>query len=61
MEKRLTRSKTDRRLGGVCGGLGQYFGVDPTLIRLVFALSFVFAGTGLLVYLILWIVVPEEA
>ncbi|HEY4687774.1 MAG TPA: PspC domain-containing protein [Anaerolineae bacterium] len=60
MEKRLTRSKTDRRLGGVCGGLGQYFSVDPTLIRLVFVLAFVFGGTGLLLYLILWIVIPEE-
>jgi phage shock protein PspC (stress-responsive transcriptional regulator) len=60
MQKRLTRSRTDRRIGGVCGGLGKYFEVDPTLIRLAFALAFVFAGTGLLLYLILWIVLPLE-
>ncbi len=60
MQKRLTRSRTDRRIGGVCGGLGKYFEVDPTLIRLAFALTFVFAGTGLLLYLILWIVLPLE-
>lgn len=60
MEKRLYRSRTDRMLGGVCGGLGAYFGVDPTLVRLVFALLFVFGGSGFLLYLILWIVLPEE-
>ncbi|HLF28050.1 MAG TPA: PspC domain-containing protein [Anaerolineae bacterium] len=59
MPKRLTRSKTDRRLAGVCGGLGEYFDVDPTLIRLVFVLALVFAGTGPLLYLILWVVLPE--
>ncbi|HLF28051.1 MAG TPA: PspC domain-containing protein [Anaerolineae bacterium] len=60
MEKRLYRSRTDRMLGGVCGGLGRYFGVDPSLIRLVFVLLFVFGGSGFLLYLILWIVLPEE-
>ena len=60
MEKRLYRSRTDRMLGGVCGGLAAYFGVDPTLVRLVFALLLVFGGSGFLLYLILWIVVPEE-
>ena len=60
MNKRLYRSRTDRMLGSVCGGLGAYFGVDPTLVRLVFALLFVFGGSGFLLYLILWIVLPEE-
>ena len=60
MEKRLYRSRTDRMIGGVCGGLGAYFGVDPTLIRLVFVLLLVFGGSGFLLYLILWIVLPEE-
>jgi len=60
MNKRLYRSRTDRMLGGVCAGLGAYFGVDPTLVRLVFALLFVFGGSGFLLYLILWIVLPEE-
>jgi phage shock protein C len=48
-------------IGGVCGGLARYFGVDPSLIRLAFALAFVFGGSGLLLYLILWIVLPAEA
>jgi len=60
MEKRLYRSRTDRMIGGVCGGLGTYFGVDPSLIRLAFVLLFVFGGSGFLLYLILWIVLPEE-
>ncbi|HEY4687773.1 MAG TPA: PspC domain-containing protein [Anaerolineae bacterium] len=60
MEKRLYRSRTDRMIGGVCGGLGKYFGVDPSLVRLAFVLLFVFGGSGFLLYLILWIVLPEE-
>lgn len=60
MEKRLIRSRTDRMIGGVCGGLGNYFSVDPTLIRLAFVLLFVFGGSGFLLYLILWIVLPDE-
>ena len=60
MEKRLFRSRTDRMLGGVCGGLGNYFSVDPSLMRLAFVLLFVFGGSGFLLYLILWIVLPEE-
>jgi len=60
VEKRLYRSRTDRMLGGVCSGLGAYFGVDPSLVRLVFVLLFIFGGSGFLLYLILWIVLPEE-
>ncbi len=60
MEKRLYRSRTDRMIGGVCGGLGNYFGIDPSLVRLVFVLLLVFGGSGFLLYLILWIVLPEE-
>lgn len=60
MEKRLYRSRSDRMIGGVCGGLGNYFAIDPTLVRLVFVLLFVFGGSGFLLYLILWIVLPEE-
>jgi phage shock protein PspC (stress-responsive transcriptional regulator) len=47
-------------IGGVCGGLGNYFGIDPSLVRLAFVLLFVFGGSGFLLYLILWIVLPEE-
>ncbi len=59
--KRLTRSKTKRMVGGVAGGVAEYFGIDPTIVRLIWAL-FVFAyGTGLLAYILAWIIVPEEA
>ncbi len=59
--KKLYRSNTDKMIAGVCGGLGQYFGVDPTLIRLIFALLVVFGvGSGILLYLILAIGMPLE-
>jgi phage shock protein C len=58
--KRLYRSKTDRQLSGVCGGLAQYFGVDSTLVRLVFLLMLIFGGSGFIIYIIMAIVVPEE-
>jgi phage shock protein PspC (stress-responsive transcriptional regulator) len=47
-------------IAGVCGGLGQYFSVDSTIVRLVFLLLLIFGGAGFLLYLILWIVVPDE-
>ena len=58
--QRLYRSSTDRMIAGVCGGLGKYFGVDPTIVRLVFLLLLIVGGSGFLLYLILWIVVPDE-
>jgi phage shock protein C len=58
--QRLYRSKTNSMIGGVCGGLGAYFGIDPTLVRLIFVLMAVFGGGGVLIYLILWIVIPLE-
>jgi len=58
--KRLYRSRIDRKIGGVCGGLAQYFAIDPTLVRLLFVLGMVFVGGTLLAYLILLIVIPEE-
>lgn len=59
--KRLTRSKTQRMVGGVAGGVAEYLNIDATIVRLIWAL-FVFAyGTGLLAYIIAWIIVPEEA
>ena len=60
MENRLVRSRTDRMVGGVCGGLARYLGVDATLVRLVFVLIAVAPGPGVLVYLVLWIVMPAE-
>jgi len=59
--KRLYRSKTERMLGGVCGGLGEHLNVDPTVIRLLWVLvTLISLGSGLLIYLIAWIIVPEE-
>ena len=54
------RSRTDRILGGVCGGLGRVTGVESWVWRLLFAVLFIFAGAGLLVYLLLWIFVPSD-
>ena len=56
----LRRSRTDRWLGGVCGGLARVSGVDSWVWRLVFALFTITFGFGLLVYLLFWIFVPEE-
>jgi phage shock protein C len=58
---RLTRNLTDRVLGGVCGGLGQYIGVDAWWVRGAFVVLGVFtAGTGVLIYLVLWWVLPPQ-
>jgi phage shock protein PspC (stress-responsive transcriptional regulator) len=58
--KRLFRSRTDRMIGGVCGGVAQYFGLDPVLIRVVWALAFFIGGSGFVAYIVAWIVVPEN-
>jgi phage shock protein PspC (stress-responsive transcriptional regulator) len=58
--KRLYRAREGRVIAGVCAGLASYFGVDPTLVRLAFALVTVFGGFGVLLYLCAWIVIPEE-
>ncbi len=60
VKKRLTRSRTNRMIGGVCGGLGEYFDLDPTLIRIAFvALIFLGMGSPLLGYILLWIIIPR--
>ena len=57
--KKVTRSRNNRMIAGVCGGIGEYFNVDPTLIRLGFvALSFL-AGGGLMVYIIAAVIIPS--
>ncbi len=58
--RRLYRSRTDRMVSGVCGGLGQYFNIDPTLVRLLFLLLVFAGGGGVLIYIVLAIIVPEE-
>lgn len=59
-KKKLYQSRTDRKIAGICGGLGEYFGIDPTLVRLLFVLGLVFVGGTLLAYIILAIVIPQE-
>jgi phage shock protein C len=58
--KRLYRSKRDRILGGVCAGIGDYFNIDPVLVRVAWVVAFFAAGVGFLAYLIAWIIVPED-
>lgn len=58
--RKLYRSRTDRKLGGVCGGLAQYFNLDATIIRVLFVVLTVLGGAGPLIYLALWIIVPNE-
>lgn len=58
--KRLHTSDTDSMIGGVCGGLAEYFGVDSTLVRILFVIFAFAGGPGVLVYLVLWFVLPDE-
>jgi phage shock protein C len=59
--KRLYRSEKDRMIAGVCGGLGEYFEVDPVIVRLIFIFVGMAGGSGLLIYLVLWLIVPLES
>lgn len=58
--KKLYRSTKNRMLGGVCGGIAEYFELDPTIIRVLFVLFSVFAGGGILAYIMLWLIIPRE-
>ena len=58
--RKLYRSKTNRQLAGVCGGLAEYFNLDATLIRVLFVVLAVLGGSGVVLYLALWIIVPRE-
>jgi phage shock protein C len=60
MQKKLHRSRTEKMIAGVCGGLAEYFNVDPTLVRVLWILMVLLAGTGVLLYIILWIVMPLD-
>lgn len=60
MAKRLYRSRTDKMVGGVCGGIGEYFNVDPTIIRLLWIVSLFLACGGLVAYLIALIIIPYD-
>jgi phage shock protein C len=58
--RKLYRSRTDRKLAGVCGGLAQYFNIDATLLRVLFVVLALLGGPGLVIYLLMWILVREE-
>lgn len=58
--RKVHRSRTDRKLAGVCGGLAEYFGIDATILRIVLVAATLFGfGSGALLYLICWLVIPE--
>ncbi|MFH0922534.1 MAG: PspC domain-containing protein [Candidatus Micrarchaeota archaeon] len=59
-EKKWYLSNTDRKLGGVCGGLAEYLGVDSTLVRLAWILLVLAGGAGILLYLIAWLILPRK-
>lgn len=61
MRPRLTRSRADKIVAGVCGGLGEYFAIDPVIVRLIFVLVTLTSGIGLPIYLVLWILMPRPA
>ncbi len=60
--KKLMRSRKDKMIAGVCGGIADYFNMDPTLVRIIYVLVSIFsiAFPGILVYIILWLVIPES-
>src|SRR5205809_8034023 len=60
MNTQFTRSSTDKVIAGVCGGLARYFGVDTALVRLLFVLAVFLGGASPLIYVVLWILMPED-
>lgn len=60
MQKKLCKSSTDRKLFGVCGGVAEYFGIDATIVRLGVVLFTLAGGSGIMVYLVAALVMPEE-
>lgn len=60
MDKRLYRSTTDKKLSGVCAGIAEYFGIDPTLVRLGWAFMVLCLGFGVLAYIVAALIIPEK-
>jgi phage shock protein PspC (stress-responsive transcriptional regulator) len=60
MNKRLTRSTDDKMIAGVAAGVADYLNIDPALVRLFFVLTALFHGHGLLIYFLLWMIMPQE-
>ena len=58
--KKLYLAESDRKIAGVCGGIAEYFGVDSTLIRVLWVVFAIFAGSGVLAYLIAWLLIPRN-
>lgn len=60
MTKKLYRSVEDRKVAGVCAGIGEYFDIDPTIVRLLWLFLVLAVGTGILAYILAWIVMPDK-
>lgn len=60
MERRLQRSRTEKMVGGVCGGLAEYFSIDPTIVRVLWVIITLLGGAGFLLYIILWVIMPLQ-
>ena len=60
MEKKLYKSNQNKMLDGVCGGIAEYFGIDPTVVRLIWALFSLMGGCGILAYIIAAIIIPRD-
>jgi phage shock protein C len=58
--RKLYRSRTNRQVAGVCGGLAEHFNMDATLIRVLFVVLAVLGGSGIIIYIAMWIIVPRE-
>ena len=59
MNKKIYRSRTNRVIGRICGGIAEYLGIDPVVVRLIWVLAFFFGGFGLLAYIVCWVLIPE--
>lgn len=60
MQKKLRRSSSNKVIAGVCGGLGEYFNIDPVMVRIALVLFTLFGGAGVLVYLVCWLCMPQD-
>jgi phage shock protein C len=61
MDKKIYLSETNKKIGGVCGGIGDYFNIDATLVRLIWiVITLMTMGTGILAYIIAWVVIPQQ-
>lgn len=60
MEKKLYKSRKDKKIDGVCAGVAEFLGIDVTIIRLIWAIAVVFCGTGILLYIVAMLVMPEN-